>query len=95
MMIDVVDLVGMAATVLSLLILFPDMVNQYRTKSKGKISIRMLTQVMLVNILWVTYGGLTIDYYVAGRAVIGLLISGLSVYFYLKYSGQAIKGLVV
>jgi uncharacterized protein with PQ loop repeat len=83
--IDISAIIGLAATILSTLILFPSVIEQYMTKSKGKLSIRMLTQVVVVNLLWITYGYLEGDIYVAGRSFVGMLISATSVYFYFKY----------
>jgi uncharacterized protein with PQ loop repeat len=54
-------------------------------KTSGKLSLRMLAQVVVVNLLWITYGYLEGDIYVAGRSLVGTLISGASVYFYFKY----------
>jgi uncharacterized protein with PQ loop repeat len=75
----------MAATIFSTLILLPSVVEQSLKKDKGKLSIRMLAQVLLVNLLWIAYGYLEGDIYVAGRAFVGMLISATSVYFYMKY----------
>lgn len=86
--VDLSTVVGMAATILSTLILFPSVVEQYMKKDKGKLSLRMLAQVVVVNLLWITYGYLEGDIYVAGRSFVGMLISATSVYFYFKY-GQA------
>lgn len=94
--VDLSTVIGLTATILSTLILFPSVVEQYMTKSKGKLSLRMLAQVVLVNLLWITYGYLEGDIYVAGRSFIGMLISATSVYLYFKYKGQTqAKGLVV
>jgi uncharacterized protein with PQ loop repeat len=87
--VDLSAVIGLAATILSTLILFPSVVEQYLNKTQGKLSIRMLSQVVLVNILWITYGYLEGDIYVAGRSFVGMLISATSVYFYFKYKGQA------
>lgn len=93
--VDLSTVVGLAATVLSTLILLPSVVEQYMQKDKGKLSIRMLTQVLVVNLLWITYGYLEGDIYVAGRSLVGMLISATSVYFYMKYRQTQAKALVV
>lgn len=77
--------VGVFATVMSTLILLPSVYEQYTKKCKGKIDLRMLMQVMVVNVSWILYGYLEGDAYVAGRAFVGLLISGTSVYLYYRY----------
>jgi uncharacterized protein with PQ loop repeat len=79
------DVIGLLATVLSTLILFPGLVEQYMKKCKGKVSIRMLVQVLVVNLLWISYGYLEGDVYVAGRSFVGMIISGASVFLYFKY----------
>lgn len=83
--VDLSTVVGLAATILSTLILFPSVVEQYLSKTQGKLSLRMLAQVVVVNVLWITYGYLEGDIYVAGRSFVGMLISATSVYFYFKY----------
>ena len=85
------SLVGMLATLMSTLILLPSVYEQYTKKCKGKVSVRMLVQVVLVNFLWVFYGYLEGDAYVAGRAVVGLIISATSVYLYYHYRVKSRK----
>ncbi len=79
------SVVGMAATIASTLILLPSVYEQYTKKCKGKVSLRMLAQIVLVNFLWIFYGYLEGDAYVAGRSMVGLIISATSVYLYYHY----------
>jgi len=87
--VDLGTVLGLAATILSTLILLPSVVEQYLNKDKGKLSLRMLAQVLAVNLLWIAYGYVEGDIYVAGRSFVGMLISGTSVYLYIKYKSQA------
>jgi len=77
--------IGLLATFLSTMILLPSVYEQYTKKCEGKVSLMMLVQVVTVNLLWISYGYLEGDVYVAGRAFVGMIISGASVFLYFKY----------
>lgn len=84
-MIHLVSMIGLVATVLSTSILLPSVLKQLRTKKPGQLEPIMVGQVILVNILWTSYGFLNGDVYIFGRALIAGIISVVTLLLYYKY----------
>jgi uncharacterized protein with PQ loop repeat len=83
---ELVQFVGLLATVFSTATLVPSVLYQLKNKSAGKTDIMLLGQVMLNNILWITYGALQDDIFVFGRSLVAGCICMLSIVLFYKYT---------
>jgi uncharacterized protein with PQ loop repeat len=86
---ELVAFVGLLATVFSTATLVPSVIYQLKTKSPGKTDVMLLGQVMLNNVLWITYGALQDDIFVFGRSLVAGFICMLSIILFYKYTRQA------
>jgi uncharacterized protein with PQ loop repeat len=84
-----VEFVGLVATVFSTATLVPSVIYQLRNKSPGKTDVMLLGQVMLNNLLWISYGFLKDDVFVFGRSLVAGAICMGSIILYYKYKSQA------
>ena len=85
MTVTLVSIIGIVATVFSTGVLVPTAVKMYYTKKVAGVEPMMVTQALFANVLWIAYGGLAGDEYVAGRAIIAGFFSAATLAMYYKY----------
>jgi uncharacterized protein with PQ loop repeat len=88
-MIELVDLVGLIGTVASTSLLLPSIYTQIRNHSEGMVGILVLFQVLFADLCWISYGVLTEDVYVFGKAGIAGFLCIMSIILYYRYTPQA------
>ena len=85
MYIDLVELLGTLATVVSVSILIPTMVQQIRTRSTGGLSLAITAQAFVAQVLWLTYGAVISDTYMFCRSLVSMIFTVASIVLYFKY----------
>lgn len=74
MTVDIVTIVGAAATITSISLLLPTLIKQCMTK-RPIVEPMLVVQALISNVVWITYGWLRGDMYVLGSAGVAGLIS--------------------
>ena len=85
---QLVELVGLLATVVSVGTLIPSVIEQITRQSPGKARPSLLAQVIFNNVLWISYGALSNDIYIFGRSFIAGIIATISILLYYKYANR-------
>ena len=80
-----VTLIGSAAATCSTFAYLPQVIRTWRTRSTHDISLGMFAVIVLATALWLIYGIALDDGAIIAANVLGLMLSGIILFFKLRY----------
>jgi MtN3 and saliva related transmembrane protein len=80
-----VTLIGSAAATCSTVAYLPQVIRTWRTRSTRDISVGMFAVIVLATALWLIYGIALDDGAIIAANVLGLMLSGIILFFKLRY----------